>query len=68
MSVNEEMPYSGNISNGQQGAMFFPAKESQTVKKEEEKSMFKNKCTILFISEFNNKHLLSDFIVFIIQH
>lgn len=41
------------------GAMFFPAKE---------KSMFKNKCTILFISEFNNKHLPSDFIVFIIQH
>lgn len=30
--------------------------------------MFKNKCTILFISEFNNKHLPSDFIVFIIQH
>lgn len=50
--------------------MFFPAKESQTVKKkkEKEKSIFKNKCTILFISEFNNKHLPSDFIVFIIQH
>lgn len=30
----------GNISNGQQGAMFFPAKESQTVKKKRKRKEY----------------------------
>lgn len=43
------MPYGGIISNIQQGAMLFPAKESQTVKKE---SMLKT--NVLFSSSLNS--------------